>query len=133
MQLRRRQSEGAEVATESLNDIMFFLLLFFLIISTMANPNVIKLALPTAKAAKQMTKQPVTVSVKADQTIYIDKRQVTVEQLDGEFQKIADNMLEPTIVLRFDRDLKIQDLVNVLQYSEKYKIKMVMASAPAKS
>jgi biopolymer transport protein ExbD len=48
MKLRRKKSFEAEVATSSLNDIMFFLLLFFLIISTIANPNVIKVLLPKA-------------------------------------------------------------------------------------
>ncbi|MFZ4800138.1 MAG: biopolymer transporter ExbD, partial [Bacteroidia bacterium] len=46
MKLRRKKRFEAEVATSSLNDIMFFLLLFFLIISTIANPNVIKVLLP---------------------------------------------------------------------------------------
>jgi len=52
MKLRRRKREHAEVSTESLNDIMFFLLLFFLIVSTLVNPNVIKLLLPNSKQSK---------------------------------------------------------------------------------
>ena len=132
MQLRRRKSEGAEVSTESLNDIMFFLLLFFLIISTMANPNVIKLSLPTAKAAKQMTKQPVQLSVKADKSTWIGSEEVPEGLLESRLTAIAANMLEPTIVLRIDRSLTIQDLVKVLSIGEKLKLRIVMASAPEK-
>ena len=51
------------MSTESLNDIMFFLLLFFLIISTMANPNVIKLMLPKSANNEQAIKVPVNLSV----------------------------------------------------------------------
>ncbi len=50
MKIRRKSRFAPEVFTHSLNDIMFFLLLFFLIISTMSNPNVIKLMLPKASA-----------------------------------------------------------------------------------
>jgi len=53
MKLRKIKKEGAEVAAEAMNDIMFFLMLFFLIVSTLANPNVIKLAVPSSKAKKR--------------------------------------------------------------------------------
>ena len=53
MNLRRRHREDAEVESSSLNDIMFFLLLFFLIASTLANPNVIKIMLPCPTGTKQ--------------------------------------------------------------------------------
>ncbi len=52
MKIKRKNSFAAEVATSSLNDIMFFLLLFFLIISTITNPNVIKVLLPRSGAAQ---------------------------------------------------------------------------------
>lgn len=50
MGLRKKAHRDAEVSTESLNDIMFFLLLFFLILSTMVSPNAIKVNLPSAKS-----------------------------------------------------------------------------------
>ena len=62
MNLRRKQQEDAELSTESLNDIMFFLLLFFLIISTMANPNVIKLMLPKSANNENLQKQQVNLA-----------------------------------------------------------------------
>ena len=57
MKLRRKKRFEAEVATSSLNDIMFFLLLFFLIISTIANPNVIKVLLPKADKSQTLNKK----------------------------------------------------------------------------
>ncbi len=130
MKVRRKNSEGAEVAAESLNDIMFFLLLFFLIISTLVNPNVIKLMLPNAKQSKQMNKQPITLSVTADQLYYINNSTVPISavQLEGVLKKEIEKTTDPTVVLRLDHSLKIQDLVDVLQIGEKLKIKMVMAT-----
>ncbi|RZK29379.1 MAG: biopolymer transporter ExbD, partial [Hymenobacter sp.] len=61
MNLSRRRHASSHVETSSMNDIMFFLMLFFLIVSTMVNPNVIKLLLPNAKSSKQVMKQPITV------------------------------------------------------------------------
>ena len=87
MKLRRKHKFAAEVATSSLNDIMFFLLLFFLIISTVANPNVIKLLLPSAAASQQLSKKQVTLSVDANKGYFIDKRPVD----PGQFRKRTEN------------------------------------------
>ena len=73
MQLRRPRREHAEVSTESLNDIMFFLLLFFLIVSTLANPNVIKLLLPESKQTQALAKKQILLQVTADHQYYIDQ------------------------------------------------------------
>jgi biopolymer transport protein ExbD len=138
MQLRRKPSEQAEVAAESMNDIMFFLMLFFLIISTLANPNVVKLALPTAAVSKQMTKQPIIISVRpkegaigteAAPEYYIDKEVVTEEDLKKKLQADLQGVTDPTIVLRIDKSLTVKDLKGVLMIGQELKIKMVMASA----
>jgi biopolymer transport protein ExbD len=135
MQLRRKSGEGAEVAAEAMNDIMFFLMFLFLIISTLANPNVIKLALPNAKQANQMPKQPVVVSVgpganEATPIIFIGKEIVTKDQLESRLKNELKGEANPTVVLRVDRALSVQSLVDVLQVGEKLKCKMVLAAAP---
>ena len=81
MNLRRKQQEDAELSTESLNDIMFFLLLFFLIISTMANPNVIKLMLPKSANNEQLQKQQVNLGVTKDKQYTINKVPVPFDQV----------------------------------------------------
>ena len=129
MKLRRKNKFAAEVATSSLNDIMFFLLLFFLIISTVANPNVIKLMLPKASASQQLSKKQVTLSVDADKQYFIDKRPVDAQNLEAELKTIMDGIAEPTVVVRFDKTLTVQDLVSVLETGAKLNIKMVMATS----
>lgn len=129
MKLRRKPKFAAEVATSSLNDIMFFLLLFFLIISTVANPNVIKLMLPKASSSQQLSKKQVTLSVDGEKQYFIDKRPVAQADLENELKSIMMGIAEPTVVVRFDKTLTVQDLVDVLQTGAKLNIKMVMATS----
>ncbi|MBC3785087.1 ExbD/TolR family protein [Spirosoma utsteinense] len=129
MKLRRKQKFAAEVATSSLNDIMFFLLLFFLIISTVANPNVIKLLLPKAAASQQLSKKQVTLSVDGEKQYFIDKKPINPANLENELKAVMAGIAEPTVVVRFDKTLTVQDLVDVLQTGAKLNIKMVMATS----
>lgn len=128
MNLRRKNHEAAEVSTESLNDIMFFLLLFFLIVSTMVNPNVIKLFLPNAKQTQQMAKQQITLSVTGDLQYFINKTPVGFELLETKLKEEVVMLDQPTIVLRLDKSLTIQNLADVMAIGEKLKLKMVLAS-----
>jgi biopolymer transport protein ExbD len=131
---RLRKKEEAEVATESLNDIMFFLMLFFLIVSTLVNPNVIKLSLPNSKSSSSMAKQPITLTITQDKLIFLnsEKQSIAVENLENRLLQLSELKDNPTIVLRLDQSLTVQDLVNVLQIGNKLKIKMVMATKEAK-
>ena len=129
MKIRRKSRFAPEVFTHSLNDIMFFLLLFFLIISTMSNPNVIKLMLPKASSSQQVYKKQITLSVDADRNYFIDKQQIPAGNLETELQNIFANAEERTVVLRVDKELPVQGLVDVLEVGAKLDIKMVMATA----
>mgnify|MGYP001600057667 CR=1 FL=1 len=128
MNLRRNQKYTAEVYTGSLNDIMFFLLLFFLIISTLVNPSVIKLLLPETKTSQTVSKPQIGLSVTNDRKYYINNTEVALDQLENELKKSTAELTEPLIVLRFDNALTVQDLVNVLQIGSNLKIKMVLAT-----
>ena len=116
-----------EVFTQSLNDIMFFLMLFFLIISTMANPNVIKLMLPKASAAQQNQKKETTIAVDAEKNYFIDRQPVQKDQLEVELQRVFANKTEKIAILQVDNSISVQDLVDVLAIGAKLDIKLVMA------
>ncbi|HBX51153.1 MAG: biopolymer transporter ExbD [Bacteroidetes bacterium RIFOXYA12_FULL_35_11] len=128
MNLRRNTHYTAEVYTGSLNDIMFFLLLFFLIISTLVNPSVIKLLLPNAQKTQTIAKQQVTLSITKEKTYFINNAQVSMEQLEAELSAATKNLEDATIILRVDNSLSVQDLVDVLQIGNKIKLKMVLAT-----
>ncbi|RYY20312.1 MAG: biopolymer transporter ExbD [Cytophagaceae bacterium] len=132
MNLSRRRHATSHVETSSMNDIMFFLMLFFLIVSTMVNPNVIKLLLPNAKSSKQVMKQPITVSINAAGEYFVNKKPVTAATLEPELKALlpADVPAEaqPSVVLRVDASLNVQKLVDVLEIGNRLKVKMVMAT-----
>jgi len=132
MRLKRNKRFGAEVATSALNDIMFFLLLFFLIVSTVANPNVIKLMLPRASIAQSLQKQQVQLSITKDKEYYINQKQIPFENLESSLLISCKQIAEPTVIVRADYSLSIQDLVNVLQIGTKLKLKMVLATDKSK-
>ena len=113
MNIRGRKKEGAELSVESLNDIMFFLLLFFLIVSTLANPNVIKLMLPSSKQSEQTSKKPISISVTKDKRYYIEKEEIPFDQLESKLQQYLARESDLTVVLRLDQGLMVQDMVDV--------------------
>jgi biopolymer transport protein ExbD len=129
----RRHKEGAEVSTESLNDIMFFLLLFFLIISTLVNPNVIKLNLANSKNNTQIITSNIDLQITKDFKYFINNKLVSFANLENEIAtavklKTTTAAGEPTVILRLDKELTIQDLVDVMQIGTRLKIKMVLAT-----
>jgi len=128
MKLKRKDHFQAEVATSSLNDIMFFLLLFFLIISTVTNPNVIKVLLPKSQANQSLNKQSLSLTITEDKRYFINKREVPLDQLEEALIKACEGIDEPTIVIRLPYSLTVQDLVDVMQIGAKRKIKMVLAT-----
>ena len=130
MKIKRRHKEHAEVSTESLNDIMFFLLLFFLIISTLANPSVLKLTLPSSKPAEEMQKQQITIEVDANHQYVINKTPISFTQLEDALKYEISKVKEATVVLKFDNTLSIQDLADVMQIGYSLGVKMVLATKP---
>ncbi len=128
MAIKRSKRFHAEVATSSLSDIMFFLLLFFIIISTLANPNVIKMTLPKAEATEQTNKQLITLSVNENKEFFIDKEPVNPQDLEAHLlAKLGDDKTQ-TVVVRIPYNLQVQDLVNVLQIGVKNNLKFVIAT-----
>ncbi len=132
MKIRRNKHFKPEVSTSSLNDIMFFLLLFFLIVSTLANPNVIRLLLPSSNAAQNINKQQITISVTEDKQYFIDNRPVSLSQIESILRSRMAGIEEPTVVLRFAYNLSVQDLVDVLEIGTQLKVKMVLATTKKK-
>jgi biopolymer transport protein ExbD len=145
MKLRRRAREEAEVESSSLTDIMFFLMLFFLIASTLANPNVIKIMLPKAKTTSTVQTKPFVLTVKFDEQdvnheqilYYIDqeKTPVGIKELESRLIKSRDAFSDPenpdnrlNVVLRLDRKLTVQEMVDVMEIGANLGIRMVLAT-----
>ena len=138
MKFTRSNKFTAHVEASSMNDIMFFLLLFFLIVATLVNPSVVKLTLPNSKKAEVMNKQQITIDVIKDE---VNKDKV-LYYLNGDTKdhptppdKLEDvlrtriaGLTDPTVVLRLDKSLTVQDLVDVLAIGSDLKVKMILAT-----
>ncbi len=131
MALRKRHKE-AEVSTESLNDIMFFLLLFFLILSTMVSPNVIKVNLPDSKKSTESGKKKlVHLAVTKDRKYYVNGIETYFGDLETILAKEVKGNPDAVVVLHIDKELIYQDFIDVMQIGDRLKCKMVCATKPA--
>jgi biopolymer transport protein ExbD len=128
MNLQSDKKVKAEIFTSAMNDIMFFLMLFFIIASTLLSPNIIKLNLPSAENSQSIHKKEIQVSVSKDLQYFVDKTQVSFDQLPTLLaHEVAQNP-DAYVVLRCDNTLSVQQLVDVLQIGNSLNIKMILAT-----
>jgi biopolymer transport protein ExbD len=127
--LRKKKDLTAEVFTSSMNDIMFFLMLFFLLISTLLNPSMIKVSLPSSRSSQSIQKKEINLTMTKEKIYYVNNTQVPFEALETQLKKELKNSPEAFIMLRFDNSLPIQDLVSVLSLGNILNAKMIIATA----
>ena len=129
MKLRRENKVNPLFEMSSLTDIIFLLLIFFLLTSSFVTPNAIKLLLPNASATT-LSNQTVTVSVTNDKKYYVNDKEVQYAQLESEIRKEIAGLNEPlpTVVLRVDKRVDVESLVQVLKLGNKIKVKMILAT-----
>jgi biopolymer transport protein ExbD len=131
MNLRKRHGRiSAEIHTSAMNDIMFFLLLFFLIASAITNPNVIKLLLPKSSSGQAVSKKTISVTITRDLKYTVNNKPVREEDLQSTLMSYKQSTSELTIVLGVDRTVAIQDVVQVMDIAQKLNIKLVLATEP---
>ena len=133
MNLRKKNKPHVEVHTSALNDIMFFLLLFFLLASAVVNPNVVKLLLPRSESGQQSTaKKAITVTIDENLQYSLDKKPMTIDQLQPAIERYK--VLEPdlTIILYVARGISIEETMQVFDIANKLKLKVVLAVEPKK-
>jgi len=132
IELRKKKDFTAEVFTSSMNDIMFFLMLFFIIISTLLNPSMIRVALPSSHNSQTLQKKEINLTMTKEKIYYVNNAQVSFDALESELKKELTKSPEAFIMLRFDNTLPIQDLVNVLSLGNRLNSKMIIATAKSK-
>ena len=126
MNIRRRFKSHAEVHTGPLNDILFILLMFFLIAATLANPNVVKLSQPKAKGDTK-TKQNVVVNIDMKNHFIINGKAVTIDNLKSTLQPmIAKDSTAATIAINADRSIPIEEVVAVMRVARELGARTVL-------
>jgi biopolymer transport protein ExbD len=126
MNLRKSLHHESEVFTDSLNDIIFILLMFFLIIYTMANPNVVKVNNPRGSKDTK-TKQNIVVSINKDQKFYIGQKEVPTILLDSFIKKEVD-----LVRLLIDKQSVVINADTISYYGEVFRVMQSAKRAGAK-
>jgi biopolymer transport protein ExbD len=136
MNIRKRLKEKPDLHTGALNDILFILLLFFLIVSTLANPNVVKVNNPKGKSDGR-TKQSIIVSIDKENKIYLGQKLVEENMLDtllkAEFIRVRESMDTPTVVINADTISTTGSFFKVMAIAKKVgdnKVKVVANVKP---
>jgi biopolymer transport protein ExbD len=132
IELRKKKDYTAEVFTSSMNDIMFFLMLFFIIISTLLNPSMIKVSLPSSKSSQSIQKKEINLTMTKDKIYYVNNDKVPFSELEKVLTRELAGNPDAFVMLRFDNQLPIQDLVDVLSLGTKLNSKMIIATSKAK-
>lgn len=129
MNFRGRNKVTPEFNMSSMTDIVFLLLIFFMIASTLVTTNAIDILLPKA-SGKTENKKSVAVSIKKDLTYYIDQKRVGVSVLENELLTILSSQEKPTIVLRAEKSVPVENVVKVMDIANRNKFKVILAVKP---
>ena len=128
MNLKNSLRKNTEPHTSALNDILFILLFFFLIISTLANPNVVKLSIPKASSDTK-SKQTIMVSIDSLQQLYVGTQMINKDSLKNSMQSalLLSSDIDPTVVINADKNANADNIVWVMKTARLLKLKTVLA------
>lgn len=126
MNLRGRNKVDPTFNMSSMTDIVFLLLIFFMLTSTLVTVSAIDVLLPKAGGKTENSKS-VAVSITNDSFFYIDKTQVSASNLERELLKSVGSDKQKTIVIRGDQDVSYKNVMQVIDIANKNKLKMILA------
>ena len=129
MGLRSRNKVSANFNMSSMTDIVFLLLIFFMLTSTLVSPNALKLLLPSSKA-KTLEKQTISISITKDIDFYINENKVKAASIEQELKLLIKNEKESAIILHTDKTVAIEHVVKVMDIAYRNKYKIVLATTP---
>jgi biopolymer transport protein ExbD len=129
MALRSRNKVSVQFSMSGMTDIVFLLLIFFMITSTLIAPNALKLLLPQSKhqtSANAIT----TVSITRDARFFIETTRIDISQLEYELQRRLQDEPEPTISLHVDENVPMKEVVKVMNIAKNNRYRLILATSP---
>jgi len=129
MKIRGRNRITPDFSMSSMTDIVFLLLIFFMLASTLVTTNAIDILLPKA-SGKTENKKSVSVSITKDLRYYIDQRMVGETVLENELLTALSAQDQPTIVLRAEKSVPVDNVVKVMDIANRNKFKVILAVKP---
>lgn len=129
MAISSRNKVSVQFSMSGMTDIVFLLLIFFMLTSTLIAPNAIKLLLP--RSSNQTAAKPmVTVSITADLNYYIGTNRISFSQLEPLLDQELKYRVEPTISLHADKSVPVEHVVKVMNIARRNKYKVILATSP---
>jgi biopolymer transport protein ExbD len=129
MNLKSRSKVSAEFSMASMTDIVFLLLIFFMITSTLVTTNAHDIILPKSKA-KTVKKQDMTVTISKEGVYTVDGVEMLRTQIEQVLMAKAKDLEEPVVILRADEKVQHGDVIEILDIAYRNRLKMVVATRP---
>lgn len=126
MNLKTRNKRNVDFNMSSMTDIVFLLLIFFMLTSTLVSPNALKLLLPKS-SGRTLATQSVSVSIDKDLNFYFNQDMINISELEGKLINVATED-DATVVLNAEKSVPIEEVVKVMGIANKLKIKMILAT-----
>lgn len=134
MAIRSRNKVNAKFEMSSMTDLVFLLLIFFMLITTLIVPNVntLKLVLPNSNTAKPTENLTVSVAINENLEYFMDGQPVVFDQLEGNLSNFVSGKTDPVVVLHTANSVPVENVVKVMDIVNRLKVKMVLATNPEK-
>jgi len=130
MKIKRRKRMHAGVDASSLSDILFFLMLFFLMVSTLASQNALGLLLPESRTGKTMHQELINVSINKDKEYYAEGKLIAFSDYERILKEKSVTSKNVTVALRLDKSVPVEELVRAVDVINEYHLHCVIATAP---
>lgn len=127
MKLKGKNKVSPEFSMASMTDIVFLLLIFFML--TANAPNALDLLLPKAKG-KSTNQQNVSVTINRNLEYFVNNEQINGEYIEIELKKALEGQDKPTIILRAEESVAIREAVNVMDIANRNNYKVILAVRP---
>ena len=128
MELKRRNRVNAEFSMASMTDIIFLLLIFFMITSSAISQSAIEVKLPKADASNPTAQDPSTVTIKEDGKYFVNDKEIPKDQLENQLVNALKGEKNPTFTIRADGNTKHKDVVFVMGIAETYHFNLAIAT-----
>lgn len=127
MKLKSRNKVSPDFSMASMTDIVFLLLIFFML--TANSPNALDLLLPKGKG-KSTNTQNVSVSINKNLEYFVNNQKISAQYLEIELKKALAGQEKPTIILRAEESVAIKEAVNVMNIANNNNYKVILAVRP---
>lgn len=130
MAIRSKNKVNTNFNMSSMTDIVFLLLIFFIIASTLISPNSLDVLLPKANSNPKPRPQTVSVSITEDLKYYVNESETTKQEIEAQLLALVEGEEDPGIILKADKSVPIENVVVIMDIANRHQLKLVLATAP---